>query len=65
MNKYFYYLLFIFSLISSDIMAKNTMILKLDFGGKIELYPDKAPNHVKRFKNSLTKDCTMELYFTG
>ena len=31
-------------------MAKNIMILKLTYGDvEIELYPDKAPNHVKRF----------------
>ena len=37
-------------------MAKNTMILKLDFGEVvIELYPDKAPNHVKRFKELADK----------
>ena len=31
-------------------MAKNLMILKLSYGEvEIELYPDKAPNHVKRF----------------
>ncbi|MEC7169266.1 MAG: peptidylprolyl isomerase [Pseudomonadota bacterium] len=37
-------------------MAKNTMILKLDFGEvEIELYPDKAPNHVKRFKELADK----------
>ena len=32
-------------------MAKNLMILKLTHGEvEIELYPDKAPNHVERFK---------------
>ena len=32
-------------------MAKEIMILKLTHGEvEIELYPDKAPNHVKRFK---------------
>ena len=32
-------------------MANNLMILKLKSGDvEIELYPDKAPNHVKRFK---------------
>ena len=31
-------------------MAKNIMILKLAYGDvEIELYPEKAPNHVKRF----------------
>ena len=29
-------------------MAKNIMILKLSYGEvEIELYPEKAPNHVK------------------
>ena len=33
-------------------MANEIMILKLTYGDvEIELYPDKAPNHVKRFKN--------------
>ena len=32
-------------------MAKNYMILKLSHGEvEIELFPEKAPNHVKRFK---------------
>ena len=32
-------------------MAENIKILKLKYGQvEIELYPDKAPNHVKRFK---------------
>ena len=33
-------------------MANEIMILKLTYGDvEIELYPDKAPNHVKRFKD--------------
>ena len=33
-------------------MAQEIMILKLAYGDvEIELYPDKAPNHVKRFKD--------------
>ena len=33
-------------------MASEIMILKLTYGDvEIELYPDKAPNHVKRFKD--------------
>ena len=56
MKRYFYLFIFVFSLISSNTMAKNTMILKLDFGEvEIELYPDKAPNHVKRFKELADK----------
>ena len=32
-------------------MANNIMTLKLEYGEvEIELYPEKAPNHVKRFK---------------
>ena len=42
----------IFSLLNTNIFAQNNlMILKLTYGDvEIELYPDKAPNHVKRFK---------------
>ena len=52
MNKIFYIFLIFFSLVTSNISAKNNhMILKLTYGDvEIELYPDKAPNHVKRFK---------------
>ena len=36
---------------NNQAMAKEIMILKLAYGEvEIELYPDKAPNHVKRFK---------------
>ena len=50
--KNFFYLFFItFALLTIDAEAKNNMILKLTYGDvEIELYPDKAPNHVKRFK---------------
>ena len=52
MYKIFYLFIFIFSLLNVNSLAKeNTMILKLKYGEVIiELYPDKAPNHVKRFK---------------
>ena len=42
----------LFSLVNTNIFAQNNlMILKLTYGQvEIELYPDKAPNHVKRFK---------------
>ena len=42
----------IFSLINTNILAQNNlMILKTIHGDvEIELYSDKAPNHVKRFK---------------
>ncbi len=41
-----------FSLLTTHSIAKeNIMILKLKYGEvQIELYPEKAPNHVKRFK---------------
>ena len=33
------------------------MILKLEYGEvEIELFPDKAPNHVKRFKDYLIRE---------
>ena len=46
------FIYFFFSLVTTDILAKNNiMILKLTYGDvEIELYPEKAPNHVKRFK---------------
>ena len=51
MKKFSYLLIIIFSLVNTNILAKNNMILKLSYGDvEIELYPDKAPNHVKRFK---------------
>ena len=50
-KKIYLFILF-FSLLNNNIFAQNNlMILKLDYGNvEIELYPDKAPNHVKRFK---------------
>ena len=51
MKKYIYLFIIFFSLISTKTMAENNMILKLPYGEvEIELYPEKAPNHVKRFK---------------
>ena len=52
MKKKIYLFIFFFSLITNNIFAQdNLMILKLNYGDvEIELYPDKAPNHVKRFK---------------
>jgi len=52
MNKFVYLFILIFSLINNNLTAsENLMILKLKYGEVvIELYPDKAPNHVKRFK---------------
>ena len=50
--KYFFYLfIIVFSLVNTSLMSKELMLLKLTYGEvEIELYPDKAPNHVKRFK---------------
>ena len=51
MRKLIYLFIFFFSLVTTKVMAKNIMILILDYGEvEIELYPEKAPNHVKRFK---------------
>ena len=52
MKKFIYLFIFFFSLVTTNINAKsNIMILKLSYGEvEIELYPNKAPGHVKRFK---------------
>ena len=51
MKKLFYLFLITFSLLIKDVIAKDIMLLKLTYGEvEIELYPEKAPNHVKRFK---------------
>ena len=52
MKKYFFLIFVFFSLLNSYSIAKeNIMILKLKYGEvKIELYPEKAPKHVERFK---------------
>ena len=51
MKKFIYLFIIFFSLVTTNIMAKNIMILKLSYGEvEIELYPEKAPNHVERFK---------------
>ena len=52
MKKIIYLFIIFFSLITTNINAKNNiMILKLTYGEvHLELYPEKAPNHVKRFK---------------
>ena len=52
MNKIFINFLIIFFLITNQSISKeNIMILKLKDGDvKIELFPDVAPNHVKRIK---------------
>ena len=51
MRKFIYLFIFFFSLVTTKSMAQNIMILKLSYGEvEIELYPEKAPNHVERFK---------------
>ena len=51
MRKLIYLFIVFFSLVTTKIMAQNIMILKLSYGEvEIELYPEKAPNHVERFK---------------
>ena len=52
MKKIIYLFIVYFSLLSTNIFAQNNlMILKLTYGDvEIELYPEKAPNHVERFK---------------
>ena len=51
MRKFICLFIIFFSLVTTNVMAKNIMILKLSYGEvEIELYPEKAPNHVERFK---------------
>ena len=51
MKKFFCLFIIFFSLSINEIMANNLMVLKLTYGEvEIELYADKATNHVKRFK---------------
>ena len=52
MNKFTTIFLILFFILTNQLIAKeNIMILKLKDGDvKIELYADKAPNHVKRIK---------------
>ena len=52
MKKFIYLFILFFSLINThSIAGNNIMILKLTYGEvHIELYAEKAPNHVKRFK---------------
>jgi len=52
MNKYITKFLILFFILTNQTIAKeNTMILKLKDGDvKIQLFEDKAPNHVKRIK---------------
>jgi cyclophilin family peptidyl-prolyl cis-trans isomerase len=57
MNKFIYLFILLFSLLNTQSFAENNnMILKLQYGDvEIELYSDKAPNHVKRFKELAEK----------
>jgi len=51
MKKFLCLFIFFFSLENTKLIANEIMILKLSYGDvEIELYPEKAPNHVKRFK---------------
>ena len=51
MRKFICLFIIFFSLVTTKVMAQNIMILKLSYGEvEIELYPEKAPNHVQRFK---------------
>ncbi len=51
MRIFIYLFIIFFSLVTKSVMANNLMILKLEYGDvEIELYPNKAPNHVARFK---------------
>ncbi len=52
MKKFIYLFILFFSLLNTHLIAKeNIMILKLKYGEvEIRLYPEKAPNHVERFK---------------
>tara|TARA_Y100000389_G_C17432162_1_gene503339 strand:+ start:1229 stop:1783 length:555 start_codon:yes stop_codon:yes gene_type:complete len=51
MKKIFYILIFLFILSNNSYSEENIMILKLKNGDvQIQLLPDIAPNHVKRFK---------------
>ena len=53
MFKYFNLIIFLLMILTNNINAKeNIMILKLKDGDvKIEMFPDVAPNHVKRIKD--------------
>ena len=49
--KRIYILIFFFIFIINKLYAEEIMIMKLKDGEvELELYPDVAPNHVKRFK---------------
>ena len=52
MRKFIYLFIFFFSLVTVNAKGNtNIMILKFTYGEvDVELYPEKGPNHVKRFK---------------
>ncbi len=51
MRRFFYLFIILIILVNHKSIAQEIMILKLQHGDvEIELYPEKAPNHVKRFK---------------
>ena len=64
MKHFIYLFIFFFSLVTSKLNAQsNIMILKLTYGDvHIELYPEKAPNHVKRFKELADSGKIRKLY---
>jgi cyclophilin family peptidyl-prolyl cis-trans isomerase len=53
MNKFFYFIFIFIFIFSTQLFAnEDSMILKLKYGDvKIKLFPEIAPNHVKRFKS--------------
>ena len=53
MKQFVYLFILFFSLLNTHSVAEeNIMILKLKYGNvEIELYPEKAPSHVKRFQD--------------
>ena len=53
MKQFVYLFILFFSLLNTHSVAEeNIMILKLEYGNvEIELYPEKAPSHVKRFQD--------------
>ena len=54
--KKLFILIFFFLLISIKLYSEEIMIMKLKNGEiELELYPDVAPNHVKRFKDLAKK----------
>jgi len=65
MSKFFIkILLFLFILTNQSMSEENLMILKLKDGDvKIELFPEVAPNHVKRIKELADSGKYDNVYF--